>query len=74
MTMIEEMLIFPILAIMSIFRLPGGSLINRGFVANFSQDLQPLCNIKPRLPKDLPILILKKKINQTITNTLDVKG
>ena len=61
LTMIEEMLISPILAIMSIYRLPEGALINRGFCANFTQDIQPLCHILPRLTKDLPILILKKK-------------
>ncbi|MFN9906341.1 MAG: DUF6570 domain-containing protein, partial [bacterium] len=42
LTMVEEMLISPLLAIMSIFRLPGGQLVNRGFVANFSQDIQPI--------------------------------
>ena len=57
LTMIEEMLIAPLLAIMSIFRLPGGQLVNRGFVANFSQDIQPVIDLLPRLPKDLPLLI-----------------
>jgi hypothetical protein len=61
LTMIEEMLIAPLISIMSIFRLPGGQLISRGFVANFSQDIQPICDLLPRLPDDLPILILKKK-------------
>jgi hypothetical protein len=61
LTMIEEMLVSPLLSIMSIFRLSGGQLISRGFVANFTQDIQPLVNVLPRLPKDLPILILKKR-------------
>lgn len=61
LTMIEEMLISPILVIMSVFRLPGGALTNRGFCANFSQNIQPIINILPRVTKDLPILILKKK-------------
>lgn len=61
LTMLEEMLISPLIAIMSVFRLPGGQLVSRGFVANFSQDIQPIVNILPRLPKDLPVLILKKK-------------
>jgi hypothetical protein len=61
LTMVEEMLISPVLAIMSVFRLPGGALINRGFCANFLQDVQSICKILPRLPRDLPILILKKK-------------
>ena len=45
LTMIEEMLVSPLLSIMSIFRLSGGQLISRGFVANFTQDIQPLVNI-----------------------------
>ena len=59
--MVEEMLISPLLAIMSVNRLPGGVLINRGFCANFVQDLQPFLKTLPRVLKDLPILILKKK-------------
>jgi hypothetical protein len=61
MSMIEEMLISPILAVMSVFRLPNGALINRGFIANFAQDINELIKILPRLPKNLPILVLKKK-------------
>ena len=61
LTMVEEMLESPILAVMSVYRLPGGALINRGFCANFSQDLDNFLTILPRLPKDLPLLVLKKK-------------
>ncbi len=59
-TMVEEMLISPILAVMSIFRLPGGALISKGYVANFSQDISSLCTQLPRKTKDLPLLIIKK--------------
>ena len=38
LTMIEEMLVSPLLSIMSVYRLPGGALITRGFCANFVQD------------------------------------
>ena len=69
LTMIEEMLISPILSVMSVFRLPNGALISRGFIANFSQDIKELTKILPRLPKDLPIIILKKKIKITIINS-----
>ncbi len=48
-TMIEEMLISPILAVMTICRLPGGQLISKGYVANFAQNLSPLCKTLPRL-------------------------
>jgi hypothetical protein len=61
LTMVEEMLISPILTVMSIFRLPGGQLLSRGYVANFSQDIQPICKILPRLTNNIPILIVKKQ-------------
>ncbi len=59
-TMVEEMLISPILAVMSIFRLPGGALISKGYVGNFSQNISSLCTKLPRKTKDLPLLIIKK--------------
>ena len=46
LSMIEEMLISPILTIMSIFRLPGGQLVSRCYVSNFSQDIAPLYHVK----------------------------
>jgi hypothetical protein len=60
LTMIEEMLISPIASIMSIFRLPGGQLLSRGYVANFSQDISQLCTELPRKTKEIPILIVKR--------------
>jgi len=61
------MLLSPILTVMSIFRLKGGQLLSRGYVANFSQDLIQLCKILPRKTNELPILIVKKidQNNQT---------
>ncbi|CAF1095519.1 unnamed protein product [Brachionus calyciflorus] len=61
LTVVEEILISPILALMSVFRLPGGALTNRGFCANFSQDIQPIVTLLPRLPRYIPLIILKKK-------------
>jgi hypothetical protein len=61
LTMIEEMLISPLFAIMSIYRLPCGQLVSKSTVANFSQDISGLCVDLPRLTKSLPILIIKKK-------------
>ena len=61
LTMIEEMLISPIFAFMSIFRLPGGQYVSRGYMANFSQDIGSLIKQLPHIVKDLPILLIKKK-------------
>ena len=71
-TMIEEMLISPILAVMSICRLPGGQLISKGYVANFAQDIMPLCKTLPRLTKSLPVLIIKKSDQNNINKEFKV--
>jgi hypothetical protein len=61
LTMIEEMLISPIFAVMSIFRLPGGQLFSRGYMANFTQDINDICRHLPRLTNSLPLLIIRMK-------------
>jgi hypothetical protein len=61
LTMIEGIVISPILSVMSVYKLPHVALICRGFIANFAQDITELTKTLPRLPKNLPILILKKK-------------
>ena len=66
-TMIEELLISPIFAFMSIFRLLGGLYVSRGYMANFSQDIGSLIKQLQQLVKDLQILLIKKK-NQKIIN------
>jgi len=63
LTMIEEQLISPVSAIMTIFRLSGGQLFNRGYSASFTKDLGPLCRSLPRLSKDVSIVIIKKLDN-----------
>jgi hypothetical protein len=51
---------------MSVYRLPSGQLISRGYVANFSQNFNEVCQILPRLSKHLPIIIVKKKGQENI--------
>ena len=46
---------------MSVYRLPSGQLISRGYVANFSQNVNEVCQMLPRLSKHLPMIIVKKK-------------
>lgn len=60
LTMIEEQLISPISAIMSIYRQPSGTLFSRGYCANFFKDIGPLCKELPRLPADISIIIIQK--------------
>ena len=61
LTMIEEQLVSPISAIMSIFRQRGGQLFNQGYCANFIKDLEPLCKLLPRLSSDISLLVIQKK-------------
>jgi hypothetical protein len=72
--MIEEMLIDPIIAIMTIYRLTGDSLLNRGFVANFNQDIQSLCTVLSIFSIDLSIFLKKKiKIRKDILIVIETK-
>ena len=61
LTMVEEMLLSPIQPIMSVFRFPGGQLVHKGFVANFSQNLGELCKFLPHLPENVSVIIIKKQ-------------
>ncbi len=54
------MLISPILTVMSVYRLKGGQLVSRGYVANFTQDIIQTCYDLPRLTSQIPLLIVKK--------------
>lgn len=54
------MLISPILTVMSVYRLKGGQLLSRGYVANFTQDIIQTCYDLPRLTSQIPLLIVKK--------------
>ncbi len=64
--MIEEQLISPISAIMTVFRQPGGQLFNRGYCASFTKKLEPLCKILPRLTRDISLIIIEKKDKSNI--------
>jgi hypothetical protein len=60
LTTVEERLIAPIAPIMSLYTLPNGRTVHRGYVANFSQDICSLVKELPRLPSDVPIAIFKR--------------
>ncbi|RNA24395.1 ATP-dependent DNA helicase PIF1 [Brachionus plicatilis] len=60
LTMIEEMLISPILPVMSVYRLAGGQYVSRGYVVNFNQDISGILFSLHRLVTELPLLIVKK--------------
>lgn len=57
----EEMLISSVIPIMSIYRLPHGQYGYKGHVINLPQDITTFATSLPRLPKELDILIVRKK-------------
>jgi hypothetical protein len=61
MTMIEEMLISPVLPIMTILRLHSGQNIQRGYVCSFKQSNVSIIQQIPRLSSKLPIMVVTKK-------------
>ena len=63
MTMIEEMLISPVLPGMSIYRLPDGQNVSRGHMVNFSQEISINKSFTKNYKSTLPVITLKK-INQ----------
>lgn len=66
LTQIEEMLISPIVPIMSVYRLSGGRLINSGYCASFAQDIQPICDQLPKLPSQVSLIVIQKKNKENI--------
>ena len=60
LTMIEEILLSPVLPVMSVFKLRTGQNIHRGYVANFRQESAALIDEVPRLANRIPVVIVKR--------------
>lgn len=58
---VEQMLISPVLPLMSIYRLPHGQYGYSGHVINLPQEIPSFVNSLPRLPSDLDIVIIRKE-------------
>jgi hypothetical protein len=61
LTMAEDMLLSPVLPIMSVYRIRSGQTLHRGYIANFRQDNVPFLKEIPRLPSTLPLIIVKRQ-------------
>ena len=72
MTMIEEMLLSPVLPIMTVCRLATGANISRGFVANFRQDCVTLIRKIPLLPSQIPFLLIRRTGDQNTSQSFKV--
>lgn len=60
-TQIEEMLISPVMPMMCIYRLPHGQYSYSGHVVNLPQNVSSFVTKLPRLPKDLDVLLVRRK-------------
>ena len=61
LTQIEEMLIARALPIMRVHIRPGGQRGYSGHCINLPQNVEELASALPRVPKELPLIILKVK-------------
>lgn len=61
LSMLEEMLLSPVLPIMTVYRLPSGGNVSRGFVANFRQDSVSIIKEIPLQPKDIPLVVIRRQ-------------
>ena len=72
LTMIEKMILAPLLPIMTVYRLESGHLSRKGAVCHLKQDNAGFIRSIPRDPKSLPILIVRKG-GSSGGGSLDVK-
>ena len=61
LTQVEEMLIARALPIMRVYIKPGGQRGYSGHVINLPQNIAELAHSLPRYPKDLSVIVVKKK-------------
>lgn len=59
LTQIEEMLISPIIPVMSVYTLNGGSSKFEGNTINFMQDVHEMAQVLPRLPSQIQLLVCR---------------
>jgi len=60
LSMVEEMLLSPVLPIMTVYRLKSGGNVSRGFVANFRQDSATFIKQIPLTVDQVPILVVRR--------------
>ena len=61
LSQVEEMLISPVIPLMSFYRLPRGQYGYSGHVINLPQDIPLFVSSLPRQPSDLDIVIIRKE-------------
>lgn len=59
---VKEMLISPVIPMISLYRLPHGQYGYNGHVINLPQDVASFVNTLPHYPNDLDIIIVRQQI------------
>ena len=60
LTMVQEMLLSPVLPVMSVFKLKTGQNLHCRYVANFRQESAAFIDEVPRLADKIPFIIVKR--------------
>ena len=60
LTAIEQMLLSPVLPIMSVYRLASGGNVSRGYVANFRQETSSFIRKIPLRASEIPLLCIRR--------------
>jgi len=61
LTQVEEMLISPVMPIMSVYRLPLGQYGYSGHVVNLPQDVASFVHSLPRTPSQLDVVVVRRE-------------
>ena len=61
LTQVEEMLISPVMPIMSVYQLPLGQYGYSGHVINLPQDVASFVRSLPRMPSQLDVVIVRRE-------------
>ena len=72
LTQIEELLVSPILTMMSVYTLSGGSHKHRGNCINFEQNLTEIATKLPRLPSEIATVIIQSRRTELPHKTFKV--
>ena len=61
LTQVEEMLISPVMPIMSVYQLPLGQYGYSGHVINLPQDVASFVRSLPRVPSQLDLVVVRRE-------------
>lgn len=73
LTFVEEQLIALVFVQQFVYLRGFGEVASKGHCINFNQDISQIASVLPRLPSELPIVIVKRKSSNDVTNDIKVR-